>query len=500
MMVTLWTGSWWPISEPDQGVAGLVDRGVPLLLVADDHRAALGAHVDLVLGHLEVDHRDRFLVLAGGEQRGLVDEVLEVRAGEAGGAAGDGLEVDVGGERDALDVHAQDPLASAHVGAVDRDAAVEAAGPEDGRVEDVGAVGRRHDDDPLVGLEAVHLDEQLVQRLLALVVAAAEPCAAVPADGVDLVDEDDARRVLLALLEEVAHAAGADADEHLDEVRAGDAEERHARLARDGAGEQRLAGAGRPDHEHALGDAPAEALELLGILQERDDLLDLVLGLVDAGDVRERHLVLRVAEHPRLALAEAHGLAAAGLDLAHEQEEHDPDEDHREEGHDGGRPERGGLVLLEVDLRGRGVLDVWPGLQRGQERLVGDGAHGFVDERLLRPVRRVERERVVVVLDVDVLDLPLLHLLDELAERHGWLAVAALQHLPDREEHHDEQGPEKERLVRLLHVDLETPTTVSAERALARNGGEAEALSPHRMMRTIERRFLPPNHGESVRT
>jgi len=38
---------------------------------------------------------------------------------------------------------------------------------------------------------------------------------------VDLVDEDDARRVLLGLAEEVAHARRADADEHLDELGAG---------------------------------------------------------------------------------------------------------------------------------------------------------------------------------------------------------------------------------------------------------------------------------------
>ena len=62
---------------------------------------------------------------------------------------------------------------------------------------------------PSFDLEAVHLDEQLVQRLLALVVAAAEAGAAMAADGVNLVDEDDAGRVLLALLEQVAHAADA---------------------------------------------------------------------------------------------------------------------------------------------------------------------------------------------------------------------------------------------------------------------------------------------------
>jgi hypothetical protein len=40
-----------------------------------------------------------------------------------------------------------------------------------------------------------------------------------PDTGVELVDEDDGRRVLLTRLEEIAHAAGAHADDHLDELR-----------------------------------------------------------------------------------------------------------------------------------------------------------------------------------------------------------------------------------------------------------------------------------------
>ena len=54
-------------------------------------------------------------------------------------------------------------------------------------------VGRGDDDDAAVRLEAVHLDEQLVQRLLALFVAE-RVAAAAAADGVELVDEDDAGR------------------------------------------------------------------------------------------------------------------------------------------------------------------------------------------------------------------------------------------------------------------------------------------------------------------
>ena len=119
------------------------------------------------------------------------------------------LQVDVGGERLALGVHAEDGLARRQLGPVDEDPPIEAARPQQRRVEHVRAVGRGDDDDQIGPVEAVHLREQLVQRLLALVVAAAEAGAARAADGVDLVDEHDGGRALLGLLEQIAHARGA---------------------------------------------------------------------------------------------------------------------------------------------------------------------------------------------------------------------------------------------------------------------------------------------------
>ena len=223
----------------------------------------------------------------------------------------------------------EDALAALHVGTVDDDAAIEAAGPQERRIEHVGPVGRRDEDDALVRLEAVHLDEELVERLLALVVPAAEAGAAMAADRVDLVDEDDAGGVLLALLEQVADARGADADEHLDEVGAADREERHVGLTRDGAGEQRLAGSRRAHEEHALRDAAAELLELLRFLEELDDLLELFLRLVDARDVLERDLLLRAGGELRAALAEREGLVPAALHLPHDE---DPEADHQQDG------------------------------------------------------------------------------------------------------------------------------------------------------------------------
>src|SRR5436309_8550900 len=109
-----------------------------------------------------------------------------------------------------------------------------------------------------------------------------------PANGVDFIDEDDARRVLLALLEQVAHARCADADEHLDEVRAADREKRDVRFAGHGPGEQRLARSRRSHEQHALRNASTELLELLRLLEELDNLLQLLFRLVDPGDVLAR--------------------------------------------------------------------------------------------------------------------------------------------------------------------------------------------------------------------
>ena len=233
---------------------------------------------------------------------------------------------------------------------------------------------------PSFDFEAVHLDEQLIERLLALVIAAAEAGAAMAADRVDFIDEDDAGRVLLRLLEHVAHAAGADAHEHFDEVRAGDREERHIRFAGDGAGEQRLAGARRTDEQHALRDAAAEPLEFLRIAQEFDDLFQFFLGFVDAGDVFERHAAGALGEQLGAALAEAHRLAAAGLHLAQEENPHADEEQHREpvdeDAHQDGTPSSAGCHR-DVDLLRQHASE------RGRDRCRRVGREGLAVAELV---------------------------------------------------------------------------------------------------------------------
>ncbi len=248
--------------------------------------------------------------------------------------------------------------------------------------------------------------------MLTLVVSAAETCATVTAYGIDLVDEDDAGGVLLTLLEEIANAGRADTDEHLDEVRTGDGEERNIGFAGDCAGEEGLAGARRSDEEHALGDAAAEALELLRFAEELDDLLEFFLGFVDAGDVLECDLLLLHGEQTSAGFAEAHRFIAAGLHLAEEEE---PEAEEKRQGSDRDQqvePLIGALILdgdVDAVITER-LVHVW---------IVA--RHCGV-EGVLRIIAVVAGDFGTV--DDDVADLALVSVIEQLGQADGLFLIA----------------------------------------------------------------------------
>ena len=147
-------------------------------------------------------------------------------------------------------------------------------------------------------------------------------------------------------------------------------------------------------------------------------------------------------------LAERHRLAAARLELAHEEEEHDADEEHREEGDERRGPERASSLPSRSRLgASRSALRPAAGLllEVVDERLVGDGPQRFLLGVL--PVDCTWRNRVFVVLDVDLGHLPGVHQVTNCAEADLLFSLARLQDLPDREEHHDKQDPKEQRLV-----------------------------------------------------
>src|SRR6185312_2245975 len=405
----------------DDGVSALVIGGHTLFVWAHHTALAFGASDHAVDCLLEFAHGDDLLVAPCGEDGGLVHEVREIGAAEAGRCLGEDAEHDVVGDGLALGVDVEDRLAALDVGRVEDDFAVETARPQECGVEDVGPVRGGDDDYVRARIEAVHFDEDLVQGLLAFVVASAEPGAALAANGVDFVDEDDAWRVFLGLVQAVADAAGADANEHFDELRAGNAEERHTRFASDRSGQQRLAGPWRANEEYTLGDARAEGGELLRVFEEFDDFGELFFCFIDTRDIAEGDGDFAAGEEARTALPEAHCLGVRTLRLPHDQQQEQAEEQEREDVEQEPKPwpkATTGLVF-EVDgrliraCRGVAKCDVLVG-----EQLLKVGVRanlgGLYDSLVIDLL--VVGDGEVTALDIDLLDLVGFDVGDDLAD------------------------------------------------------------------------------------
>ena len=407
-----------------------------LFLIGKDQAAAFAAHEHLVLGVFEVVHVHLGGIELGGLQGGFVDQVLQIGAGEARRTASQGIQIHIGIQRRTLGVDLEDTAAAAQVRRGHHHLTVETAGTQQGRVQNVGTVGGGQQDDAFVALEAVHFHQQLVQGLFAFVMATAQTGATLAAHGVDLVDEDEAGGVLLALHEQVAHTGGTHAHEHLHEVRTGDGEEGHAGLTGHGAGQQGLTGTWRAHQQHALGDAAAQTGELFGVGQEFHHFGQFVLGFIHTGHVLKGHTGRVLVEQARAGTAKAHGLAAATLHLAHEE---DPDTDEQQHGEP--RHQQGHVPGLFFRRLG---LDFHLLVQQAGHQLIGlDGG----------TVRSAPDEGVA--LDLHRADLPAVHTADEI--RVGHLlgrALRLLEHIEKHDHRKDYGSPEHQVATKLIQFGL----------------------------------------------
>ena len=313
----------------NQGVAGLVVGRIAALIKAENHAATLGAHEDFVLGQLEVVHFDFFFVFASRQKRGLVDQVFQVSPGKPRCTSGQLRDVNLVVQWHPARMHVEDFLSTANVRRGHNNPPVKPPRAQQGRIQDVRTVGRRNQNDTLVCFKAIHLHQELVEGLLTLVMPAAEAGTAMASNRINLINKNDARRLLFPLNKEVADARSPDPDKHLNKVGTADREERHPGFPGNRPGEQGFSGSGRPDQQDPFGDTPPQTGELFRVFEKGDDFFQLLFGLFHAGNVAERDTLLVFRQQFGPALAERHGLATTHLHLAHEEDPHADQEQHR---------------------------------------------------------------------------------------------------------------------------------------------------------------------------
>ena len=188
-------------------------------------------------------------------------------------------------------MHLQDVDTTLKIWKLDRYTTVETARTKQCRIQGIRLVRRCQDDDGLRAVEAVHLRQELVQGLLTLIIATHRTVATLLTDGIDLIDEDDTWRLFLRLLEQVTYLRRTHTDEHLDELGAGDGEERNVRLTGYSLRKQGLTGSRRADEQRALRDMCTDLCILIRLLQVVDHLRQKLLRFILTGDVLKGHLV-----------------------------------------------------------------------------------------------------------------------------------------------------------------------------------------------------------------
>ncbi len=245
------------------------------------HQRALGANEYLVQGSIKAVLCHRNQIAACCQQSRFVDEIGNVGANHPRRGTRNRNQVYIFCQRHAARMNLENSQAAIPVGPFHYHTAVEATRTQERFVQAIGSVCSSDDDNGLARIKAIHLNQQLVQSLLALVVAV-DAGASLATDGIDLIDEDDAGSRFLGLIEEITHTTRADTDQHFHELRAAHREEWHSRLTGNGACQQGLTSSRRPYQQHTTRNLSTQALELLRRLQKFNHLNKIVFRLIDA--------------------------------------------------------------------------------------------------------------------------------------------------------------------------------------------------------------------------
>src|SRR5208282_3268647 len=205
---------------------------------------------------------------AQGNHADFLSERFEIGADKAVGMLGDLEQVDVRRERHGARVDAEDLQTCLCIRNADFDFAIEAAGTPQSGIKNLGNVGGADDDDLAARDKAVHQAEKLRHDAL---FDFPSHFRAFGSHGIDLVDEQDRRRMAGSFLENLAQFGLALAIELPHDLRAVEVNEVDAAFGGHGAGQQSFTRAGRAVQQNAFGRENSQALENAGVLERQFD-------------------------------------------------------------------------------------------------------------------------------------------------------------------------------------------------------------------------------------
>jgi hypothetical protein len=151
-------------------------------------------------------------------------------------------------------------------------------------------------------------------------VPATKPGTALTPNGIQLIDENEARGVLFRILKEISNPRGTDTHKHFHKLGSANAKKRHPSFSSHCPGQQGFPCTRRPYQEDALGDFRPQIIELLGVFEKLYDLDQFLFGLIHSGHMVESDPPLVLLVQTGSALTKGHGTIITALHLIHDKQ------------------------------------------------------------------------------------------------------------------------------------------------------------------------------------
>src|SRR6266852_4908968 len=185
---------------------------------------------DLIQGLFKAALVHRIQVATCGKECSFIDQVRQICTDHTSRRAGNSHQVYILIQRHLACMNLENSQTPIPVGTINNHSTIEATGAQQGLIKPIRTVCCGDNHNGLMTIKAIHLYQELVQRLLSLIIGV-NAGTALPSHGINFVDKDDTWRSLLGLIKEVTHTASADADQHLHEFGARHREEWHGSFA-----------------------------------------------------------------------------------------------------------------------------------------------------------------------------------------------------------------------------------------------------------------------------
>ena len=250
----------------------------------------------------------------------LIDHIGQIRSDRAGRCQSDRFQIHALIHSHIFRMDFQDIHTAPQVRFIHDDTPVKTARAQERRIQDLRPVRCSQDQKSLIRIKSIHLRQELVQCLFPFVIAAQGRVTGL-SDCVDLIDKYDARRLLLGLLEQVAHTGRADAHIHFHKGGSRQREERYFRLACYCFCKKRLSGSRRSHKECAFREFRTDPAVFARIMEKIHHFLKGFFCLVLPGHILECNARLFLHIHLGVALTDAHHAAAFGHP-AHQPDKH----------------------------------------------------------------------------------------------------------------------------------------------------------------------------------